>query len=549
MNRRSFLQTARAATPLAAPSSSLATATNTLSPYTGPWDTAQAAHLLRRTTFGPNPTQIRQAVTDGLSATIGALFAPQPLPPPPVYYNYSNDPNAVLGETWVNTPPPVPPPPGLLGARRRSLTAWQMGLCMNGGVSIREKMVLFWHNHFAISDINNGQFGYQYLHILRTHALGDFRSMAEEITVSPAMLLYLNGNQNTRQAPNENYARELLELFTIGRGPVAAPGDYTFYTEDDVVALARALTGWVTRTLATGQVAGVYVNNRHDQEQKQLSHRFHNAIISNAGDQEYRVVIDLILQQEEVARYLSRQLHIWFVGARIDPAVEANTIEPMAQLILANNYQIQPAVEALLASEYFFLATNQGCMITHPIDYLFKILNTCLVSSTAPLLPQYRFWDQLYQLATDQDMELMGLPSVAGWKAFYQSPQYDEIWINSVTLVKRQETSDRLANGLNVFGFRWEPDLLAFIAEIDNNLDPNALISGIATYLFAEPLASNQLSFLKEVLIPGLPDFEWTLEYSEYLQDPTNPELRDAVLTKLQSLCRTLFKMPEFYLI
>lgn len=552
MNRRSFLQVRQRTTASGVQTATAATSTTltttNLEPYTGEWGAAQAAFLLRRTTFGPTPAQIKQAVSDGLGVTIGQLFANQPLPDPPIYYDFADDPNVPLGETWVGMRPPVPSIPGLFGGRARSLLGWQMGLLMNAGVSIREKLVLFWHNHFAIND-NNAQFGYEYLNTLRTHALGNFRTLVEEITITPAMLRFLNGHQNSRQAPNENYARELLELFTVGRGEVAAPGDYTNYTEDDVVQMARALTGWRHGYDDTGAATSFFVDNRHDTGDKQLSHRFDNVVISDAGDQEYKVVIDHILQQAEVARFICRQLHIWFVGIEIDAVVEANIIEPMAQIMIDNDYEIQAALETLLSSNYFFEETHRGCMTSHPLDFLFRIVNTLEMNADANLIQQYLFWNQLRRLSIGLEMEYLALPSVAGWKAYYQAPQYYNIWINSVSLPLRQEAGERLLSGFNLGGVRWNLNLLNFIAEMEDNLEPNSMLEQIALYLFSFPVAENQRDFLKEVLIPGLPDFEWTIEYSDYLQNPDDPDLREAVLTKLQSVFSTLFKMPEFHLI
>ena len=117
MKRRSFLQFGQQSQTAQTATATATLATTDLNPYTGPWSTAEAAFLLRRTTFGPTPAQIKQAVADGLSATIGQLFANQALPDPPVYYDYENDPNVGLGETWVNTPLPIPNPPGSFGGR------------------------------------------------------------------------------------------------------------------------------------------------------------------------------------------------------------------------------------------------------------------------------------------------------------------------------------------------------------------------------------------------------------------------------------------------
>lgn len=549
MDRRSFLSLRRGDQATTSTVATATTATTTLAPYVGEWGTLQAAHLLRRTTFGPTPVQIKQSVAEGLAVTIGQLFSLQPMPDPPVYYDYEDDPNVPIGESWIASRPPTPMPQGLNGARNRSLHGWQLGLMMNHEVSIREKMVLFWSNHFALTE-GNEQRGYHFLDILRRHALGNFRTLTEEVTVSPAMLLYLNGNENSRQAPNENYARELLELFTIGRGEAAGPGDYTNYTEDDVVQMARALTGWRARFLDTGFPQGVFVANRHDTGEKQLSHRFGNAVITDAGDQEYKVVIDHILQQPEVARYICRQLHIWFVGANIDPVIEANIIEPMAQIMIDDNYEVRGALEALLSSTYFFDTSHYGCMVSHPLDYVFRIVNSLgMDNDVDELFLDYRFWNQLRRVNISLEMQVLALPSVAGWKAYYQAPGFYELWINSVSLTARQRIGDQLLGGVNVGGSRFEADLLSFIAEMDNNLDPNSLLEQIGIYLFAFPIAENQRDFLKEILIPGLPDFEWTIEYSDYLQDPENPDLRNAVLTKLEAVFSTILKMPEFHLI
>ncbi|HFC01373.1 MAG TPA: DUF1800 family protein, partial [Phaeodactylibacter sp.] len=223
--------------------STAAVVTNTFNPYTGTWGMEQAAHLLRRTTFGPTYAQIKQAATDGLDATISLLFQNQPLPDPPIYYDFENDPNAALGETWVDAIF-LPNIQGLRGARRRSLFGWTFKQIRESGVNITEKMTLFWHNHFVVASTNVPNRQYRYITFLRENALGNFKDLAKGITVDSAMLQYLNGTQNSKNAPNENYSRELLELFTIGKGELVGPGDYTNYTEDDVVELARALTGW-----------------------------------------------------------------------------------------------------------------------------------------------------------------------------------------------------------------------------------------------------------------------------------------------------------------
>ena len=523
---------------------------SSLSPYSGTWDFAAAKHLLGRTTYGPTYTEIKQAEEDGLAGTIAKLFAPQQMPDPPIYYDFNQDPNVPQGETWVDTPPSQQVN-GLNGARRRSINAWMFGLMLNGGVSIREKMVLFWHNHFVTSQINRNQYVYRYINAIREHALGNFQTLTEAITIEPAMLVYLNGNQNRRNAPNENYARELLELFTIGKGPQAGPGDYTTYTESDIEEIARALTGWRNGVQgdATANTSS-FIPQRHDNGTKQLSHRFNNAVIENGGAEEYKTVIDIIFQQDEVARFISRRLHIWFVGANIDAAVEADVIEPMADLIRENNYEIQPALEALLSSEYFYETGLRGCMVAHPIDHLFKVVRPMKFEMpTGGIAAQYRAWINLFRRISNQEMLIFNIPSVAGWKAFYQAPQFYNTWINAVSMPLRENLVERYIAGFGIGGQMYELDLLSVLSELNAPNDPHSLINDLAKMLFAFPVATNQLDYLTDYLIQGSPYYTWSYEYDEYLAEPDNENKRLVVVTKLKALVEAMLKMPEFYLI
>ncbi len=520
-----------------------------LSPYTGPWSFAQAAHLLRRTTFGPTMANINEAVGMGLNGTVSHLTAEKAMPEPPIYMEETVDPFAQKGETWINWAVPTNLSTQLNAPRRRSLLAWiyeNMGI---DGMSIQEKMTLFWQNHFAVQNIGRNEYAYQFLNLIRENALGDFRTLVEGITISPGMLIFLNGNQNTRFSPNENFARELLELFTIGRGPEAGPGDYTNYTEVDVRELARALTGWAQFVADDGTYGSTYIENRHDKEPKKLSPRFDEIEIQDGGEDEYKQVIDIILQKKETARFLCRQLHIWFVGAEIDDEVEENVIEPMASILFDSNYNVKPALEALLKSEYFFDEKHLGCMVNHPLDFIYKMINSLELPLTEDRFEQLDLWKRLQNYATLLEMKPIGLPSVAGWKAFYQAPQFYDAWINSSSLLSRKSISDLFVNGFNVNGVRYNLDLIAFIATLENTLDPNELIKDIAKVIFAQPLSDEQITYLKDVLIPGLPDFEWTVEYTEFLSLPDDEQLRTGVNNKLKALFKVMLTMPEFYLI
>lgn len=517
-------------------------------PYTGNWGIEQAAHLLRRTTLGPTYAQIQQVATDGLQSTLDTLTADQPLPDGPIYYNFDNDPDAGLGESWVNANRNNTIQ-GLNGARQNSLRVWQFGLQYNNGISLREQMVLFWHNHFVTSDINDARQSYLYISLLREFAFGNFRELTKRITITPAMLVYLNGNQNTAVAPNENYSRELLELFTIGKGDLAGPGDYTNYTEEDVVAMAKVLTGWISADRNNLEaVTSTYIDNRHDKTTKTLSPRFDSTTIQNGGMEEYKTLIDIIFQKDEVARFICRKLYRWFVHYNIDDTIELDIIEPMAQLLIQNDYDIKPALRALLESEHFFYSEGIGCKIKNPLDFLFSIVNTFEVKYDGDIINQYLYWNQLRRAAIPLEMVPFELPSVAGWPAYYQTPQFYRIWINSASLPVRVNYMEALINGFRFRGQDIQIDVLDFTSKINNGLDPNLLIEEFATILFPRPLVDEQKAYLKEILIPGLPDFEWTVEYGDYLAEPTNDDLKAAVETKLRNLILAMMKMSEFQL-
>lgn len=526
-----------------------------LSPYAGQFGYEQAAHLLRRTMFGATKAQIEAAAAAGLDATLGQLLAAQPLPDPPLNFNDTEDPNVAVGETWVG----VHYEPGLVqairGKRNQSFNAWTAKLWKEEGVSLREKMVIFWHNHYVVGNINDPAFVYKYISLLRENCFGNFRELTKAITIDPAMLRYLNGNQNRNGSPNENYARELLELFTIGKGPQVGPGDYTNYTEDDVVQMARVLTGWQDRGFSTINPdvlpQSIFIPNRHDTGEKQLSGRFDNLVISDMGDQEYAHLIDVIFSKEECARFLCRKLYRWFVYYVIDDAVEADVIEPMAQLLLDNDYEIAPVLDALLRSEHFFDVLSVGPMIRYPIDFVMSTMKTCGVEFPAPNLEvEYLVYLRLVRgTFNNMQMVMYNPPNVAGWKAWYQEPTFYRQWINSTTLGVRKLFTDTLVStGYGVGQQRARVDSLAFVATLDNPFDPNVMIDELAKILYPQPIVEAQRDVLKSILIPGLPDFEWTVEYGEYLDNPDNPDLIASTRNKLDNLLMAMFTMPEFYL-
>lgn len=507
---------------------------------------------------------VNTAINLGIKGTIDQLFAPLPMPSPPLKSipdgtgsNQLDDPSAVYGTTWVNAAPfPNVNPPmyrnRILRSRSKSLYSWTVLQMHYTEISIREKLALFWHNHFVIGDVTIPHREFLYYNRLRSFSTGNFKELTKEITIDSGMLLYLSGAENTNVAPNENYSRELLELFTIGKGKLAGPGDYTNYTEADVVAMAKVLTGWQVPPISNANaLIGQFTANRHTLGNKQLSSRFNNSVISENGKQEYRDLIDVIFKQSECSRFIMRKLYRWFVHYDITAEIEKNVIEPLATILRNNDYEIAPALKVLLKSEHFYEST--ACMIKSPIDLMMSVSRGLgITPPKGEVEDEYDHAYHHYIMSADLEQALFFHPNVAGWKAYYQEPQFDKLWINNLLLPKRHEFCRLMVEGgrfsyndVNYTVTTLVP-VLDIVKRITDANDPNILINSLAELMFNYPITANQLTGLKDVLIPGLPDFEWTIEYLEYLADSSNKALADSVEKKLRSLFSVMVRMSEF---
>lgn len=524
-----------------------------LNPYTGDWNAKVASHLLRRTSFSTRKKHIIQSVSDGLDTTIAKILTYKTDDNYPLNPSFNNDPEVAVGETWVDAGL-TDGVPGINAYRSRSLGSWIVKNWLEDDISIQEKLTLFWHNHFVTSDVNDARFIYRNYSLMRSNALGDFKQMVKDVTIDPSMLRYLNGRQNSKQAPNENYARELLELFTIGKGPVAGDGDYTNYTEDDVVAMAKVLTGWIDVGHLNTQgveVGSVFIPTRHDTTTKTLSYRFDNITISNEDENEYESLVDIIFAKEEVSRFIVRKLYRWFLHYEIDESIENDIIEPLAEILRENDYQISSVLDTFLKSEHFYNECFIGSMIKSPIDFItnaFGLFDTDDVLNNLP--SRYNLWFGILEGAAVLQQSVYNHPNVAGWKAYYQEPVFYRVWLNSVTLPLRSQVNIILWQlGINTGSdnlFKLDP--FKILETISDPSDINVLIPELAEYIFPKPLNSSQIDFLKEVILEGLPDFEWNVEYSEYAADPENENLKMAIENKLRALFLNMTRLPEYQL-
>ena len=528
----------------------------TLAPYTGPFTRREAAHLLRRTTYGVRRGRVDEAVALGLDGALDRLLARQAPLPPVVNPYYEDDPGIPVGTVWVDKPRT----PGVndSGYKAQSLRVWQLRSYVRDEFSLTGRMALFWHNHFGIQEAGDGRVTYRYYARLRDQALGNFRQLVSDTTVDPVMLRFLDGQSSRKGNPNENYARELLELFTLGKGEQVAEGDYTTYTEVDIRAIANKLTGWISRSPSDGEAAvGFFEPRRHDPTPRQLSHRFAEAELVVEGEAAYEEVIERVFAHPLAAHYLCRKLYRTFVFYDIDEAVEAAVIEPLAATLRDGGFEVAPVLRQLLGSQHFFDMQQRGAIVKSPLDYFADLFyglpypkTPTTVGESIPLTADHTLFFYYGNQLSTLEMDLKAPPSVAGWKAWYQSPQYNRVWINASSLGYRTSLASLVIQRVRVdsYGNRYQLELLPYIAEFDNPSDPNALVAELAERLISEPLAPEQLDGLKEILIPGLPDFEWTVEYGKHLDDPDDEDLRMSVRKRVHDVVYALVTSPEFHL-
>lgn len=518
-----------------------------LSPYSGVWDTPQVVQLLRRTTFGVRKADINQLLGMSVSAAVDLLLTPQALPSPPVN-NYITDPlipdpDVPVGQTWVNAPYTSV----YNGPRRSSFKAWWVGLMVNQGLNITEKMTLFWHNHLAteINGMFRSRFCYNNNTVLRQNALGNFKTMVRQITTDCGMLRYLNGEQNTRNAPDENYARELQELFTIGKDLTSS------YIEADVQAAARVLTGF--RNDYTTETS-YFDSTRHDSNSKQFSEFYGNTIIygqtGTDGALELDQMIDMIFAQEEVAKFICRKLYRFFVYYQITPEAEANIILPLADIFRNNNYDILPVLSALFKSEHFYDMTLFSCYIKSPIDFAVGICRELNVAVPVPTVStEYKAYARINTNTTAMQMNIGDPPNVSGWPAYYQSPLYHETWLNTDSYAKRMEFINTLSeNGhfVDSGGYRLKANYVTYITTYNNPEDPNLLIDEAISLLYTFEVTQIFKDYLKSFLLSGqTSDYYWTNAWYDYTGNPSTANF-NTVNTRLKGMFKYLLSQAEY---
>ncbi|MFN8250597.1 MAG: DUF1800 domain-containing protein [Ferruginibacter sp.] len=275
---------------------------------------------------------------------------------------------------------------------------------INNEAQLREKMSLFWHGHFACRVINS-YFQQELLQTIRENALGNFKDLLSAVSKSPSMLSFLNNQQNKKQHPNENFAREVMELFTMGRGN---------YTENDIKEAARAFTGWG-------------FNIRGEFEFRKFQHDTGNkTVLGKTGDFDGDDVLDILLEQKQTAKYLSKKIYRFFVNDTVDDA----RVEWLSGRFYESGYDIKKLLTDIFTSNWFYEEKNIGSQIKSPVQ---------LLAGIRRLLPMELENEQsqlLFQRALGQI--LFYPPNVAGWPG-------GKTWIDSSSLMLRLRIPQILA--------------------------------------------------------------------------------------------------------
>lgn len=526
-----------------------------ISAYTGAWTEQEVIHLLKRTMFGAKPSDINYFRSMSMNQAVDELLNPTALQPNPPVKEYATsttpgvnpDGNILQGTTWIDD---INSDGTVQSQRRGSYKKWWTGVLVNQDRSIREKLIMFLVDHFGneASEVGNANWNYKQHNLIRQYALGNYKELVREITKDVAMLRYLNGYLNNKNAPDENYARELMELFTLGKGPGSQ------YTENDVKEAAKVLTGWqVNGTTYTS----LFNLNRHTTTNKTFSAFFNNTVITGrntatAGDLELADLLNMIFAQQEVAKFLLRKMYRWFVYYSIDAATETNVIEPLAEIFRSNNYELKPVLSALFKSEHFYDQLNRGCMIKTPSDIVIgsmREMNVAFKPET-DWDTNYGLWNTFNSWMVNMGQNLHDPPNVSGMPAYYQEPSFHEIWINSDSLPKRNQFTDTMINsGYARNSFRVQFNCVAFAQSLSNPGNPNDLIDEAIRVFFRNELSAQSKSQIKtQILLTGQQwDYYWTNAWTAYVSNPTTANF-NTVNTRLKSLFQYLFNLSEYQL-
>ncbi|HKI31373.1 MAG TPA: DUF1800 domain-containing protein [Gemmataceae bacterium] len=366
-----------------------------------PFNLKWAGHLFRRAGFSANLSEMRAAVEKGLEATLtrlldgeeGAEAREQLL--------------LTVGDKMVSDDKP------------EGLRGWWCYCMIHTAHPLREKMTVFWHNHFAtsIAKVVRPTLMYAQNKLLRRHALGKFRPFLLEVSRDPAMIVWLDNNANVKGQPNENYAREIMELFSLGVGN---------YTEQDIKEAARAFTGW--HTSDSGD-AYEFNAREHDDGPK--------TVLGQSGKWNGDDVVRILLDQPQAARFLVRKLYRYFISEPHEPP--AALLEPLAESFRKNDYDVAALMKTMLRSRHFFSDYAYRQRLKSPVEFVLgaarAVVHPTEDQETVRLPP-----GPLVNRMAAMGQELFTPPNVKGWP-------HGKAWLNTSTVLARNNFAQHVAFG------------------------------------------------------------------------------------------------------
>ncbi len=461
------------------------------------WNITNAKHLLSRALFGFSRANLDKALTYKSASEFieKELLADLPLPSPP-------------GD-WIKEIPKTDN--GTIdGQRYRGFNYWWYELMLKEKLSCREKVVLFLHNHFTSqrSEVNYPQHMYAQQSLFRKYAFGDMQQLTKEITIDPAMLIYLNGNRSKSKnaVPNENYAREVMELFTLGVGN---------YTENDIKEAAKSFAGWVVNGLSAS-----FDPNRVANDPK--------TILGKTGNFTYDQTIDILFEQAACAPFICRKIYKEFVSVLPNETF----VTKMANVLKTNNFNLKPLLSFLFNSDEFYAPELIGSKIKSPTDLMIGSLKLLEFTNLNIKYEDVATSDYayIYDMSKTLQQQLFEPPNVAGWPG-----QRD--WISSTTYAYRNGFSDSLLNGKKLNGAKiaFKLATIEYSRSFQNSENAVKFIDEISNIFLLNPLSAAKKKILLETLLEGT----IAENYSTYVP------MADLRLVKLY---KTVMRLPEFQL-
>lgn len=566
----------------------------------------RAAHLLRRITFGPSKADIDTFSTYSVANALNILFQDTPFPEPPL--------DLKTNATWVDIP--STPANSSESPLQEYFKGWWIKQMLAKGVQdsdrlsfmVREKILFFIHTHLTIvqGTVNNSRAFYFQNILFRNFALDgnkpadiNLKTLTKKICVDNAMLILLDGKLNVKGDPNENYARELIELYSIGKGlagfipPTTVQGNYYYYTENDVRAAALILSGWDINTTFTSidpdtliprGRAKVNVGGQatqHDNSTKTFSARFNNATISpnpalligglpteESMLDEISQLIELLYSQPECLKNICRKLYRFFVYYEIDEQLDDTIIAGLLDTFVANGYKIEPVITEILGSQHFFDMMDAssdsdkfGALIKSPLELITETLSLFeykLPDYTTQLDAFYKTTAYLIAQMKAMNMDFMNPIDVAGYDAYHQFPIYNRGWISTTALNRRYDFIYLIMTTDNMMAGEIRIDLYEYIKLRFGiaALDPDILIRELITYLLPLSQETTEITterinyfklqfYLLGEALPQGPLVFWTFSWTN---GDTLPISKVDARGMLQDLVNAILQSPEFQL-